>query len=41
MDTGTIMSVGGVSYLFGKTKDGWNIVSYTGHAKSKVVRCDD
>jgi len=38
---GTVMSVGGVSYLFGKTKNGWRIVSYTGHAKGKVVRCDD
>lgn len=38
---GSVMSVGGVSYLFGKTKDGWKIVSYTGHAKGKVVRCDD
>jgi hypothetical protein len=38
---GTVMSVGGVSYLFGKTKDGWRVVSYTGHAKGKVVRCDD
>jgi hypothetical protein len=37
---GTVMSVGGVSYLFGKAKDGWRIVSYTGHAKDKVVRCD-
>lgn len=38
---GSVMSVGGVSYLFAKTKDGWRIVSYTGHAKDKVVRCDD
>jgi hypothetical protein len=37
---GTVMSVGGVSYLFGKTKEGWKIVSYTGHARGKVVRCD-
>jgi hypothetical protein len=37
---GTVMSVGGVSYLFGKAKDGWRIVSYTAHAKDKVVRCD-
>lgn len=38
---GSVMSVGGVSYLFGKTQEGWKIVSYTGHAKGKVVRCDD
>ena len=33
---GSVMSVGGVSYLFGKTKDGWRVVSYTGHARGKV-----
>jgi hypothetical protein len=37
---GSVMSVGGVSYLFGKTKDGWRVVSYTGIARGKVVRCD-
>ena len=37
---GSVMSVGGVSYLFGKTKEGWRVVSYTGHARGKVVRCD-
>jgi hypothetical protein len=37
---GSVMSVGGVSYLFGRTKDGWKIVSYTGMARGKVVRCD-
>jgi hypothetical protein len=37
---GSVMSVGGVSYLFGRTKDGWRVVSYTGHARDKVVRCD-
>jgi len=37
---GSVMSVGGVSYLFGKTPDGWRVVSYTGHARGKVVRCD-
>ena len=37
---GSVMSVGGVSYLFGKTKDGWRVVSYTGHVRGKVVRCD-
>jgi hypothetical protein len=34
------MSVGGVSYLFGRTPQGWKIVSYTGTQKGKVVRCD-
>jgi hypothetical protein len=37
---GSVMSVGGVTYLLGKTKEGWRIVSYTGHAKEKVVRCN-
>lgn len=37
---GSVMSVGGVSYLFGKTPAGWKVVSYTGHARGKVVRCD-
>ncbi|MGD9902826.1 MAG: hypothetical protein AB7U83_05110 [Vicinamibacterales bacterium] len=37
---GTVMSVGGVSYLFGRTTAGWRVVSYTGHARGKVVRCD-
>lgn len=37
---GSVMSVGGTSYLFGRTKQGWRVVSYTGHARDKVVRCD-
>ncbi len=37
---GSVMSVGGVSYLFGRTTQGWRVVSYTGHARDKVVRCD-
>jgi hypothetical protein len=37
---GTVMSVGGVTYLFAKAKDGWRIVSYTAHPKGKAVRCD-
>jgi hypothetical protein len=37
---GSVMSVGGVSYWFGKSKEGWKIVSYTGHPAGKVVRCD-
>jgi hypothetical protein len=34
------MSVGGVTYLLGKTTQGWRIVSHTGHPKEKVVRCN-
>jgi hypothetical protein len=37
---GSVMSVGGVTYLLGRTKEGWRIVSYSGHPKEKVVRCD-
>ena len=37
---GSVMSVGGVSYLFGRTKDGWRIVSYTSMPRGNVVRCD-
>jgi len=37
---GGVMSVGGVSYLLGRSKAGWRIVSYTGHERGKVVRCD-
>jgi hypothetical protein len=37
---GGVMSVGGVTYILGKAKDGWRIVSYSGHPRGKVVRCD-
>ena len=37
---GSIMSVGGVSYILGTTDDGWRIISYSGHSPDKVVRCD-
>ena len=37
---GSVMSVGGVTYILGKSKDGWRIVSYSGHPRGKVVRCD-
>lgn len=37
---GSVMSVGGVAYIFGKTKEGWRIVSYTSIDKDKIVRCD-
>lgn len=38
---GSIMSVGGVSYILGKSGDGWRIISYAGHAPDRVVTCDD
>jgi hypothetical protein len=37
---GSVMSVGGVSYILGKAKDGWRIISYTSHPKGKQIRCD-
>lgn len=37
---GTVMSVGGVSYILGRTGEGWRIVSYTGTPSDKVIRCD-
>lgn len=37
---GSEMSVGGVTYILGKSKEGWRIVSYSGHPRGKVVRCD-
>jgi hypothetical protein len=37
---GSVISVGGVTYVLGRSKEGWRIVSYSGHQKGKVVRCD-
>ncbi len=37
---GSIMSVGGVTYILGKTDEGWRIISYSGHPPDRVVRCD-
>lgn len=37
---GSVMSVGGVSYVLGTTGDGWRIISFAGHSPDKVVRCD-
>lgn len=37
---GSVMSVGGVSYILGKAKDGWRIISYTAHPKGKRIHCD-
>jgi len=36
---GSIMSVGGVTYILGKTDDGWRIISFSSHSPGKVVRC--
>lgn len=36
---GSIMSVGGVSYVVGITDSGWRINSFSSHAPNKVVRC--
>jgi hypothetical protein len=37
---GSIMSVGGVSYILGTIDDGWRVISFAGHSPDKVVRCD-
>ena len=37
---GSIMSVGGVTYILGKTDDGWRITSFSSHSPGKLVRCD-
>lgn len=37
---GSIMSVGGVSYIVGITDSGWRINSFSSHAPNKVVRCN-
>ena len=37
---GSVISVGGVTYILGRAKEGWRIVSYSGHQKGKVVSCD-
>ena len=38
---GSVMSVGGVSYVLGKSGDGWRIISFAGHSTDKVVRCEN
>lgn len=38
---GSILSVNGTSYLFGKTAAGWRIVSFFGHERGKVITCND
>ena len=37
---GSIMSVGGVSYVLGTMGDGWRIISFASHSADKVVRCE-
>lgn len=36
---GSTMSVGGVTYILGRTEDGWRITSYAGHAADRAVSC--
>ena len=38
---GSVISESGITYLFGKDKDGWKIISYAGHATNKLVTCSD
>ena len=38
---GGVMSESGITYLFGKAKDGWKIISYAGHSTNKLVTCND
>ena len=38
---GGVISESGITYLFGKAKDGWKIISYAGHATNKLVTCND
>ena len=37
---GSVMSVGGVSYILGTTDEGWRVISFSSHATDKVVSCD-
>ena len=37
---GSIMSVGGVSYILGTTDDGWRIISFASHSPDRVVKCE-
>ncbi len=38
--SGEVMSVGGVSYLLGRSGDSWLIVSYFSHGQDRMIRCD-
>lgn len=37
---GSVISVNGVSYILGKTDQGWRAISFSSHSPTKVVRCD-
>jgi len=37
---GSVMSVGGVSYILGTMGDDWRIISFASHSTDKVVNCD-
>lgn len=37
---GSIMSVGGVTYILGKTDDEWRILSFAGHSPRQIVSCE-
>ena len=36
-----VLSENGVTYWFGKTEDGWRIVSLTGSPPDRIVTCND
>jgi len=36
----SIMSVGGVSYVLGRSGDSWRIISFASHSPEKAVHCD-
>jgi hypothetical protein len=38
---GSVISESGITYLFGKASDGWKIISFAGHATSKLVTCSE
>jgi hypothetical protein len=38
---GSVISYNATSYLFGKTKEGWRIVSFFGHERGKIIGCND
>ena len=38
---GSVMSVHGVTYVFGKTPDGWRIASLSSHPPGRGVECQD
>lgn len=37
---GSVMSVGGVSYVLGSVDDDWRIISFASHSPEKAVSCD-